>query len=182
MNEATSPVGRWRRPVTLVALFGLAFWFFGNLYEAVVFSPNWILDSDLQLQRLNAFFVRTSPTTYFLSVPPVAVLCSWVLAVWPGEGLAAGRYRRAGAWSVAAFAINALIVAWIIPQLFGPEVDRATADELRTWAWRWNALNVARMALVAGALVESFRALALTNSVRSSSRPSSAAWPSASSP
>jgi len=31
-----------QRRLTLTAVIGLAYWLFGNLYEAVVFSPNWV--------------------------------------------------------------------------------------------------------------------------------------------
>lgn len=48
--------------VTLGALLGYLHWFFGNLYEAVVFSPNWVLNSPAQMERLHGFFVATSPT------------------------------------------------------------------------------------------------------------------------
>ena len=53
---------------TLVAVIGYASWFFGNLYEAVVYSPNWVTDSAAQMARLNLFLVNTNPTLYFL--PP----------------------------------------------------------------------------------------------------------------
>ena len=149
-DEPPSTRRRWRTRLTLLATAGLAAWFFGNLYEAVVFSPNWVVDNPDQLLDLNRFFRRTSPTWYV--VPLLASLgLIWALQATNREsGLAAG-HRRAGLLAAAAFGLNLYIVTTIIPVLFGPDVALRTADELTAAAWRWNVLNVARMGLVAAA-------------------------------
>lgn len=51
---------------TLFSIFGIAYWFFGNLYEAIVFGPNWIIENLNHLKYLNAFFSNSSPTAYFI--------------------------------------------------------------------------------------------------------------------
>src|SRR5690242_9538153 len=58
-GKADGSRGRMQKWWTFAAVLGLAYWFFGNLYEAVVFSPNWVVDSAAQIDRLNAFFVNT---------------------------------------------------------------------------------------------------------------------------
>jgi hypothetical protein len=65
---------------TITAVIGLAYWLFGNLYEEIVFSPNWIMNSQVQLKRLNEFFVNTSPTIYFVPVTQIVTLLVWILS------------------------------------------------------------------------------------------------------
>ncbi|MEV6629323.1 hypothetical protein AB0M54_01065 [Actinoplanes sp. NPDC051470] len=122
---------------TLAAVLGLACWFFGNLYEAVVFSPNWVVDTPAQMARLDAFFVTTGPTLYF--VPVTVLTCLVILILWLTDRTA---YRRAAVAALALTVLNAVIVAAVVTPLFGDGGDR-------TLAWTWNVLNVVRMALTA---------------------------------
>lgn len=69
-----------QKALTLTTVVGLAYWMFGNVYEAVVFSPNWVADSPAQLTRLNEFFVVTSPTLYFVPLALVALALVWVVS------------------------------------------------------------------------------------------------------
>jgi hypothetical protein len=141
-----------------MALLGFAWWLFGNLYEAVVISPNWVVDSPAQLARLNAFFVNTSPTTYFIPVVPLATLLAWTLWGVNREGALKGDYRRAAMLAAAAMAVNAFIVATLISRLFGNDF-LVHAAELHSYAWRWNLFNLVRIALVAATVRQLFRAL-----------------------
>src|SRR5690349_24243115 len=52
-GEETVMAPNRQKWLTLVAVLGLAYWFFGNLYEAIVFSPNWVTDTPAQMTRLN---------------------------------------------------------------------------------------------------------------------------------
>lgn len=137
--------GKW---LPLVATLGLAHWFFGNLYEAVVFSPNWVVDSAEQLRRLHEFFVRTSPTHYFVPLTWAAIVLVWVLAARNHDRELAGDYRRASVFAGLAMGLNLVIVATVITRIFGADY-LAHGDELRGYCWRWNVLNALRMALVA---------------------------------
>src|SRR5690606_15514329 len=107
---------------------GYLHWFFGNLYEAVVFSPNWVLDSPAQMERLHGFFVVTSPTLYFVPLTAVATLAVWALPLWRPLPAARGPHRRAAVLALLAMAVNALIVMTIIPRLFGDDYLRHAAD------------------------------------------------------
>ncbi|MDY7101186.1 MAG: hypothetical protein S0880_08360 [Actinomycetota bacterium] len=147
----------WRRWSTLGAVLGLLHWFFGNLYEAVVISPNWVVESPAQLTRLNDFFARTSPTLYFVPVLVVAVALTWWLWATARGSVAATAYRRAGWLAVVAMAVNTVVVVTVVSVLFGDEATRADAD-LTAYAWRWNVLNVVRMVLVAATAVQLFEA------------------------
>lgn len=138
----------WQRRLTLVAVLGLAYWFFGNLYEAVVFSPNWVTGTPAQMTRLNAFFVNTSPTLYFIPLTVVPVVLAWALPVFNRDPALRADYRRAGLVAVLLTGLNALIVATVVTKLFGAQ-DLADPHRLTGYAWSWNVLNVLRMALTA---------------------------------
>jgi len=143
--------------LTLAAVLGLAYWCFGNLYEAVVFSPNWVQDSPLQLTRLNGFFVRTGPTLYFVPLTMLATVGVWVL-LWRNRQPGPRRdYRRASVFAAWATAVNLLIVTTIVPKMFGADF-LAHAEELNRYCWAWNALNVVRIALVAATACHAFNA------------------------
>lgn len=142
---------------TLLGVVCLAHWFFGNLYEAVVISPNWVVDSAAQLERLNRFFVLTSPTAYFIVVTQLACALVWLLAWFNQRPELRRDYRRAGALALAAALLNLYIVAALIRVLFGHDFQQA-ASQLHAYAWRWNLLNLLRMALVAMTTRHLFRA------------------------
>jgi hypothetical protein len=94
--------GVWQKRFTLAAVIGMAYWFFGNLYEAVVFSPNWVEDSPAQFARLHGFFGNTGPTLYFVPLTQLATILVWVLWWRNRDGEVKPDYRRA--------AVSALLV------------------------------------------------------------------------
>jgi hypothetical protein len=126
---------------TFVAVLGMAYWFFGNLYEAVVFSPNWVVDSAAQITRLNEFFVNTGPTLYFLPLTALATVLVWVLLAVNKRRDVRSDYRRAAVFAVLLTAVNAIIVGAVVTKLFDHGTTRL--------AWEWNILNGVRMALTA---------------------------------
>jgi len=147
--------------MTLLAVLGMAHWFFGNLYEAVVLSPNWVHDSPAQFARLNAFFTHTGPTLYFVPLTQLATVLVWVLWWRNRVDDVRAHYRRAGLASLALIALTAAIVGLVLPRMLGPD---ALADPagLNPAAWTWNVLNIARMTLTATTgwfLFQAFRTL-----------------------
>ena len=145
---------RW---LTLAGVVGLAYWFFGNLYEAVVISPNWVADNPAQLTRLNEFFVHTSPTWYFVPVGLIGPVLTWLTAFTNREPALTGTYRRAAGFTAAAVLVAVVMIVVLISRLFGADYASYGA-ELTTYAWWWNGLNVLRMALTATAGVYLFGA------------------------
>jgi len=137
-----------QRRLTLVALIGLLYWLFGNLYEAVVFSPNWVRDSPAQFTRLHEFFATTGPTLYFVPVTQIALVLVWVLWWRNRDAETARDHRRAGQAAVVLAVLTAYIVAAVIPDMFGTDA-LAQPDGLHSAAWQWNVLNVFRMVLTA---------------------------------
>lgn len=145
---AISSTRHRQRWLTLLAALGMAYWFFGNLYEAVVFSPNWVEDSPAQFARLNGFFTNTGPTLYFVPLTPLAIVLVWALWWRNRDDDLRADYRYAGVASLVLTALTIGIVALVIPRLFGAEA-LAHPAQLRTAAWWWNGLNVLRMILTA---------------------------------
>ncbi|SEH03252.1 hypothetical protein SAMN05444920_13456 [Nonomuraea solani] len=132
--------------LTLAAVLGMAYWLFGNLYEAVVFSPNWVRDSPAQIARLDGFFSVTSATVYFVPLTQLALVLVWVLWWRNRDGDLARDHRRAGIAAIVLAVLNAYIVATVLPRLFGAG---ALPEGLNAAAWQWNVLNVVRMVLTA---------------------------------
>jgi hypothetical protein len=158
---AGSPASRPQRRITLLAVLGMVYWLFGNLYEAVVFSPNWVDDSPAQFARLNAFFTNTGPTLYFVPLTQLATVLVWLLWWRNRDAEVRADYRRAGFASLALTALNAGIVGLIIPRMFGADA-LANPAGINPAAWTWNILNVGRMILTATTawyLFQAFRTL-----------------------
>lgn len=143
--------------LTLAAVIGLAYWFFGNLYEAIVISPNWIVDSAEQLTRLNGFFVNTGPTLFFVPLTFVATALVWMLLLVNRDSELRVHYRKASLLALALTVLNIVIVTTLVTRLFGADY-LSYADELSTYAWRWNVLNVIRMLLTAATAIQLFGA------------------------
>ncbi|OXM60911.1 hypothetical protein [Amycolatopsis vastitatis] len=137
-----------QQSLTLAAVIGMAYWLFGNLYEAVVFSPNWVRDSPSQFTRLHEFFSATGPTLYFVPVTQIALVLVWVLWWRNRDGELARDYRRAGQAAAVLAVLTVYIVAAVIPRMFGADA-LAQPDNLHSAAWQWNILNVFRMLLTA---------------------------------
>ncbi len=154
-----------QKALTLVAVLGTAWWLFGNLYESIVFSPNWVEDSPAQMRRLHEFFTHTGPTLYFVPLTQLATLLAWVLLWRNRDDAARPFYRRAGLWAVALTAVNAYIVAVVVPKLFGANY-LSQAERLTSYCWQWNILNVLRMALTATTMAYLFNAYRVLDRAR----------------
>jgi hypothetical protein len=138
----------FQRRLTLFAIIGLSYWFFGNLYEAIVIAPNWVVNSPVQMKRLNEFFVTTSPTIYFVPLTQIATVFVWLL-LWKSKvNSIKTELKYASIFAVLVTILNAVIVSTIVLKLFGPDYEKY-GEYLTTLTWRWNILNCFRMVLVA---------------------------------
>ncbi len=137
-----------QRQITLIAIIGLLHWFFGNLYEAMVISPNWVVDSPTQMKRLNEFFVNTSPTIYFVPITQIAPILVWFL-LWKNKVASITfELKRASIFAIFATILNTFIVSTVVLKLFARDFEKY-GDFLTTLTLRWNILNSFRMLLVA---------------------------------
>jgi hypothetical protein len=126
-------------------LLGMLHWFFGNLYEAIVVSPNWVLDSPTQLDRLHGLFARSSPTLYFVPISFLAPALAWAAHVKNHAPSAAADFRRASLFAALVTALNAFIVTTIVTVLFGDDYRAHSDTALHALCVRWNVLNALRM-------------------------------------
>ena len=58
----------------LFSLFGLCLWFFGNLYEGIVLTPNLLTDSAMKMYNWQQFFTVTNPIFFYIPLVPMAIL------------------------------------------------------------------------------------------------------------
>lgn len=68
-----------RRILMYFTVFGIAMWFFGNLYEAIVIGPNIAGDSKEQLRAFQQFTEVTNPMYYYV---PLTLIAAVTLIVW----------------------------------------------------------------------------------------------------
>ena len=137
----------FQKRLTLFAIIGLLYWFFGNLYETIVISPNWVMDSPTQMKRLNEFFVLTSPTLYFVPITQIATIVVWI--IWGRNKIDTVKreLKWAGIFSILATILNVVIVSTVVLKLFARDFEKY-GEYLTTLTWRWNILNFFRMVLV----------------------------------
>jgi hypothetical protein len=144
--------------LALVAVIVLLHWLFGNLYEAVVISPNWVIGSTAQLERLHGFFVATSPTAYFVPSSLAAPLLVWAAHFCNRLPTATADFRRASSAVAVLTALNAFIVSTIVMVLFDVDFRSHSEAELHALCVRWNVLNGVRMGLTAATAYCAFQA------------------------
>jgi hypothetical protein len=152
MTKPFTQSPRGLRTMLIVSLVGLSWWFFGNLYEAIVISPNWIVDSPAQLTRLHGFFVNTDPTLYFVPITLLAVLLLWCTLIIGRRTLPRRTVIWSAVMSTTLIGLTVFIVSVLVTALFGPGYLEH-GDALSTYAWWWNIANVLRMALTATTIV-----------------------------
>jgi hypothetical protein len=154
-----------QKNLTLISVIGLLYWFFGNLYEQIVISPNWVVNSPEQMKRLNEFFIVTTPTLYFVPVTQLATIMVWVVFFANKLESTKVLYRRAALFALLATILNVIIVSTTVIKLFSPDYE-SYAQELYDLCFRWNILNVFRMALVATTIYDLFNAYRLLDTMK----------------
>ena len=155
------------------ALFGLALWFFGNLYEQIVLMPNWVVAPLDVLRAYNRYYTVVIQYHYYVPATQLAVVALLVLGYRTarGESLRAA-LLRAGWWGAAGVALTVPIVWFLNTDLFLGDLTLSEAQAHRL-GWYWMGGNLLRLACVALALRYALRAY--VEQRRSFTTPSSAA-------
>ncbi|RZQ64704.1 hypothetical protein [Amycolatopsis suaedae] len=122
-------------------LFFLAWWGFGNLYEAIVVMP-WL--SGLPPGSLVDEFTIGSPVLYFLPIGPLVLILAWTLV----PRSRARQATVAATLLTLAMAVSALPILVFNPVLRDPAVS--TAD-VSSAVLNWELVNAVRLLLVAAA-------------------------------
>jgi hypothetical protein len=145
----------------VLALAGLAQWFFGNLYEAVVTVPNWRIPFEYEVltgQSQNA--ERT--IWYYVPLTHLALLCLWVAVFrsWRTAGVARRWLGLAAICGLGALLLTVYIVTQLNLQLFfgngQPDLVR-----IEVLIGQWQRLNYGRLALVGTTLLSAANSLRL---------------------
>ncbi|WP_137812585.1 anthrone oxygenase family protein [Gandjariella thermophila] len=135
--------GRRRAPWVRVARLGLAHWFFGNAYEAVVDVPR--LLADAQPRRAPRLLAAGSPVRYYAPVAPVTLAAT---AATLADGWRFGDRRRvatAGAAVVSAVGLTGYLVLTTNRRLLQSPEPLAEAER-RVLVARWHRVNLVRLA------------------------------------
>ncbi len=144
-----------------LAQLGHAYWFFGNLYEAIVRMPDRLADEhdSGSTQRRGGPLARGSPGRYHIPAAPL-IVGSTLTAVadgWKSDDRDRTALVVAAASSLAGVALTGYLVQTVNLRLLdnGPLID---AEERRQLVSRWHRVNRARLVLLAVASVALERA------------------------
>ncbi|MUM15843.1 DUF1772 domain-containing protein [Mycobacterium sp. CBMA271] len=150
-----------RRILMYFTVFGIAMWFFGNLYEAIVIGPNIAGDSKEQLKAFQQFTEVTNPVYYYIPLTQIATI---TLIVWfvrtPRKAPEKLSLLMACIVEIAAVALSGYVIVKLNMTLFFGSLGE-TPSELHQLALQWNLLNLIRVGLTAVALLFAMRALRL---------------------
>lgn len=135
-----------QKNATLFSLFSIAYWFFGNLYEAIVFGPNWNQDNQEILHHLNSVFIKSSPNAYFVPMTLLAVLSVWIITYLNKIDTVKKEYRMASILTLIITILTSLIVALVLSKMFGPGFYE-NQSQGSYYGTLWNYLNGVRMIL-----------------------------------
>lgn len=150
-----------RQILMYFTLFGIALWFFGNLYEAVVIGPNIAGDSKEQLKAFQQFTVVTNPVYYYIPLTQIAAI---TLIVWfvrtPRKAPEKISLLLACVAEILAVVLSVYVIVRLNMTLFFGSLGESPG-ELHRLALQWNVLNLVRVVLTAIALLYALRALRL---------------------
>jgi hypothetical protein len=131
---------------TLFSVFGFAYWFFGNLYEAIVFGPNWVIKDSNHLKLLNDFFINSNPTLYFIPMTLLATISVWVLTLTNKVQIVKRDYRIASVFALIVTLLTSFIVGFVLSKMFGSGFFENPAEG-SFYGNLWNILNAFRLVL-----------------------------------
>jgi hypothetical protein len=157
----TQKPGKMSLMLLVLAMAGLAQWFFGNLYEAAVTAPNWRIPFEYEaLTGISQDYERT--IFYYVPLTQLALVCLWIATFrnWRRSG-PARIWLGIGSFSgLCALLLTAYIVTQLNLQLF---FDSGRPDMARVEGLMeiWQRLNYLRVVLVGITLVATANSLRL---------------------
>lgn len=149
-----------RRLLTF-ALFTHAMWFFGNLYEGLVFIPNGLRASREVFAQFNAYFAVTKPYWYYVPLTHLGALALLAAAVGQRRaprGEARVELRLASLASGLAIVLTVFIVVHYNTRLWLGDVRGLDDQALWSLTLQWGLWNLLRLVLVGVAGAGIFRA------------------------
>ncbi|CCH52665.1 hypothetical protein BN8_01680 [Fibrisoma limi BUZ 3] len=142
-------------------IFGLAHWFFGNLYETVVFTPNTLSDPATALTHWNAFTKVTNPVWYFIPLSPLTFVAA-VGAYW----ISRDHDKSLRNWLLATLLFTLVAVfmtVYIVTQInlnvfFSGADLLANRAQVNQLVWRGMSWGIVRLVCVGAALYTAVKA------------------------
>jgi hypothetical protein len=143
----------------LFALLGITLWFFGNLYEGIVITPNLLIDPIGKMYNWQKFFTVTNPIFFYIPLVPIAVLTTIVLYFkTPKEKIVLKRHLKyAAIFLIFALGVGIFIITQINFRLFFGNIEKISG-EIYKLAVLWNLLNIVRVILLAFTIYHVFKA------------------------
>lgn len=131
------------------ALFGLALWFFGNLYEEVILMPNWLAAPLDVLKANNRYYSVVIQYHYYVPTTQLAVVVLIVLCFTtnPARQLSQPDLRRAAIWGSLGIILTVWIVVSLNLDLFIGQLKLSEADAHRK-GLIWMVGNAVRLLCV----------------------------------
>ena len=129
------------------SLFFLAHWFFGNLYEEIVLTPNQLTDSYRKIIHWQGFFTLTNPVYYYIPFTQLAVLVPILLFYKSDDALEKRMLKKASIFGILAIIITIIIVTQVNMKLFFGDVEKFK-NELHLLTIIWLMGNAVRLYLV----------------------------------
>lgn len=143
----------WEQLALHFAIFGMAHWFFGNLYEEIVMTPNGLVATVAEAKVVIGYFRVSNPIIYFVPLTHLASLALIILAYRWRRVPDVSRLTKRGAITTT---LALLLTVWIVlgynNQIFGTP-DALTTAQYQTMSFHWLLLNGVRMVLVGTALL-----------------------------
>jgi hypothetical protein len=143
----------------LFSLFGITMWFFGNLYEGIVMTPNLLTDPIRKIHDWQEFFTATNPVFFYIPVAPIAIIITFYLffKTRKEDPILKKHVTYGTIFVILALALGIFIITRINLKLFFWDIEKFSAGIYKL-AVLWNILNIVRVILLAFTIYHVFNA------------------------
>ena len=136
----------------IFSIFFLTLWFFGNLYEEVLLTPNHIKNSYEKLQLWHSFFTEINQIYYYVPFTQLAVVTTFILYRKTNDQQEKSFLRKSSIYGFLAIGLTAIIITQLNLKLYIGHNLEKYRDQLQTLSIIWLAGNAVRLYLVGNAI------------------------------
>jgi hypothetical protein len=141
------------------ALFFMAYWFFGNLYEEIVLIPNQLVVNSFDvLTCWQSYFSITDQAYYYIPGMLVAVMSTCISYFRSKDRVQRSWLKKASIFSMIATALTIVIVNEINEKIFHDDLTKYK-DRLQFYSTLWLIGNAVRLSLVGSAMYYLFKTI-----------------------
>jgi len=142
------------------SLFFMAMWFFGNLYEEIVLTPNQLVNTYEKLQHWHQFFTVSNPIFFYVPFTLLAPVVLCVLYFKISDPAMKNLLKWASIFSVVGTLVSVAIITQINVKIFFGDIDKYR-DQLYDLTVIWLIGNAIRICFVGVSLYYTLRAYVL---------------------